>query len=381
MSPSEVLRPRAPLLLAVLGVVTCSTAVVLHPRAAQSAAAQTWPPFVLISGLLLVGLVCEVDGLFAAAGQLIAHRARNGLVLYICAVGLVVGVTALLNLDTSVAFLTPVLIYAARRRGEGEAPLLYGCLLLSNAGSLFLPGSNLTNLIVLGNLSMRGGEFFRNTALAGLGAVLVTAAIVGWRYRNQLRATVRPSASVDRPTFGVGLVAVGLSTVFVLLLRNPALPVALVGVTAVAVRVRPISRGLAKGRDAVGVPVLVGLFGIAVALGTVGRVWVGPTTLMAHLDAWETACVGAVASVLFNNLPAASILAARTPPHPLALLVGLNIGPNVFVTGSLSWVLWWRAAKSVDARPSLTTATRLGLLSAPLAMAVALVGLRLGGVH
>ena len=68
----------------------------------------------------------------------------------------------LLNLDTSVTFLTPVLVYAARSRGEGEAPLLYACLLLSNAGFLLLPGSNLTNLIVLGHLHLSGGAFLRN---------------------------------------------------------------------------------------------------------------------------------------------------------------------------------------------------------------------------
>ena len=38
-----------------------------------------------------------------------------------------------------------------------------------------------------------------------------------------------------------------------------------------------------------GLPVLVGLFGLAVALGTLGRSWSGPATLLSHLDAWGTA--------------------------------------------------------------------------------------------
>ena len=80
---------------------------------------------------------------------------------------------------------------------------------------------------------------------------------------------------------------------------------------------------------------LIGLFGIATALGTLGRSWSGPATLLAHLDPAGTAAVAAVASVLVNNLPAASLLAARVPPHPYPLLVGLDIGPNLFVTGSL----------------------------------------------
>jgi arsenical pump membrane protein len=66
------------------------------------------------------------------------------------------------------------------------------------------------------------------------------------------------------------------------------------------------------------------------------------------------------------------LLAARTPRHPFALLVGLDLGPNLFVTGSLSWILWLRAARSVGARPSVAEASRLGAVAVPLSMAAAL---------
>lgn len=99
----------------------------------------------LVTGLLLVGLVANSDGLFAAAGYRAARMTASPAILFAGAAVLVGLVSATLNLDTSVAFLTPVLTLAARSRGSGEAPLLYGCLLLSNAGSLLLPGSNLTN--------------------------------------------------------------------------------------------------------------------------------------------------------------------------------------------------------------------------------------------
>jgi arsenical pump membrane protein len=76
--------------------------------------------------------------------------------------------------------------------------------------------------------------------------------------------------------------------------------------------------------------------------------------------------------VLVNNLPAASLLAARAPEHPFALLIGLNLGPNLFVTGSLAWMLWLRAARTAGARPSITKASRIGVLAVPLSMAAAL---------
>jgi arsenical pump membrane protein len=130
-----------------------------------------------------------------------------------------------------------------------------------------------------------------------------------------------------------------------------------------------------------GLPVLVGLFGLAVAFGTLGRSWSGPARLLTHLDAWGTAAVAALTSVLINNLPAASLLAARKPPHPFSLLVGLNVGPNLFVTGSLAWVLWLRSARAAGARPDIAKAGLLGLVSVPLSIAAALGVLAAGGLH
>ena len=371
---------RAPWILAVIGCLGAATAIALYPDAARAAAAQDWPPFVLVSGLLLVGLVAEEDGLFAAAGAWFARLAPNGFLLYGGAAVLVAAVTTVLNLDTSVAFLTPVLVYTARQRGQGEVALLYACLLLSNAGSLLLPGSNLTNLIVLGHLHLSGADFFRHMAPAWLASVVVTAVVIGVAERHSLRASIAGGGKVkvQRPVLGIGLIAVLAVTVLVLVLHSPALPVAVVGLVSVSLRAPSRTERGARALDVLGVPVLIGLFAVAVALGTLGRVWSGPTTMLSHLDIWGTAVVAAGTSVLVNNLPAASLLAARTPPHPFALLVGLNIGPNLFVTGSLAWVLWLRAARSAGAEPSVAKASRLGVIAVPLAMAAALGMLTIG---
>ena len=145
--------------VAVLGLGAATAALAASPHQARSAAAQPWAPFVLVTGLILIGVVAGGDGLFRAAGGLLARSARRGVSLFAGAALLIVVVTATLNLDTSVVFLTPVLVAAARQRGSAEAALLYGSLLLANASSLFLPGSNLTNLIVLGHHPLSGGAF------------------------------------------------------------------------------------------------------------------------------------------------------------------------------------------------------------------------------
>jgi arsenical pump membrane protein len=359
-------------LLAAVGIVGLLVVTALSPPDSRAAMSQDWPPFVLVAGLLLIGVVANADGVFAAVGQRLAWSVKGGPALFVGAMAMVGVVTALLNLDTSVAFLTPVLVYAARSRGGKEAPFLYGCLLLSNAGSLLLPGSNLTNLIVIGHRHLSGVQFLSHMWEPALAAFCVTAAVVAWVHRHQLQVDVRPPGRPGRPRLGLGLVAIGAAAVLVVGLSSPALPVLLVGVSAVGMLLATRRDRLVHVVGVLNLPVLVGLFGVAVALGALGRSWSGPSLLLAHVDLWGTAGLAAVSSVLVNNLPAASILAARTPPHPFALLIGLNLGPNLFMTGSLAWYLWLRTAHLVGARPSVAKVSAIGAVAVPLSMAAAL---------
>jgi arsenical pump membrane protein len=366
-------------LLAVVGLSGLVVAFALRPSDAAQATAQDWSPFVLVGGLLLIGLVADGDGLFAAVGARLASLTRNGVILFAGSVVLVGAVTATLNLDTSVAFVTPVLVHTARSRRAGEPALLYGCLLLSNAGSLLLPGSNLTNLIVLGHLHLTGGQFAARMWLPWLGALVVTAAVVAVGERRSLQSEGAVPEALPRPRLGLGLAAVVAATVLVIVTRESALPVLAIGAGAGVVRVAQGRLQLGRVWAVLGVPVLAGLFGAAVALGTLGRAWTGPAVLLSHLSGWATAGFAAAATVLVNNLPAASMLAARTPDHPFQLLIGLNLGPNLCVTGSLAWLLWLRSARGAGAQPSLARASGLGAIAVPLSIAVAVAALAVTG--
>ena len=365
--------------LAAVGVFALVAAAVTRPGDTGAAASQDWSPFVLVTGLLLIGIVADDDGLFAAVGHQLGRAAPSGSILYVGAAVMIGLVTAVLNLDTSVAFLTPVLIYTARSRGQSEAALLYGCLLLSNAGSLFLPGSNLTNLIVLGHRHLNGGAFLAKMWAPALAALVVTALVVAAFERRSFRGSVAQPDRPEKPVLGLGVLAVALAIVLVVVLSSPALPVAVVGVTAIGIRLASKKDEPAHVAQVLGVPVLVGLFGVAVALGTLGRAWSGPASLLSHLGTWGTAFFAAVTSIVVNNLPAASLLAARAPQHPFSLLIGLNLGPNLFVTGSLAWLLWLRTARSAGAQPSIADASRIGAVAVPLSMAAALALLTLTG--
>jgi arsenical pump membrane protein len=382
--------------LAAGGAGAAVAGAALTGPAAAAAAAQTWPAFVLVGGLLLIGLVAAGDGLFAAAGVRLAGVARSDWALFAGFGALVVVVTALLNLDTSVAFLTPVAVHTGRRRGEAAAVLVSACVLLSNAGSLLLPGSNLTNLIVLGHLHLAGGRFAARMALPWLAAWVLTAGVIAWGGRSALgggKYQLALGGGEDRPAPGggegqperrravIGMAAVTAAVAAVVALSDPAPEVLAIGVAAVGVRL--VQRRLAPGQvwDVLGVPVLVGLFGFAVGMGALGRSWPTLSRSLAHLDPWATAAVGAAATVVVNNLPAAALLSARAPAHPFALLIGLNVGPNLFVSGSLAWVLWYGAARTAGAKPDVRRTVRLGAASAPFALAAAVAVLVLVGAR
>ena len=334
-------------------------------HAILAATGQAWPPFVLVTGLLLVGTVAAEDELFEAAGARLARLPLRPRALLIVLLGLVAAVTAVLNLDTAAVFLTPVLVHAARRRGVDERPFLYGSVFMANAASMLLPGSNLTNMLVLTRDPLAGTGFGAQMLPAWLAACALTAAFMAFTFRLQ----AGKPADVEAPAlqFGLGAAGTAAAAILVLLLRNPALPVLALGVTASLLRRR---------LPHLETRMLAILFPLTIGLGTLARVWNGPSHLLDSSGSWTAAGIGAAASVLVNNLPAAVLLSASPPAHPGALLLGLDLGPNLAVTGSLSAFLWLQAARTVGAEASIAVYSRLGVLLVPLTLAAALTALR-----
>ena len=339
----------------------------------SAATDQAWPPFVLVSGLLLIGLVANRDGLFEQAGRRLQAVPGAPLALFAACLLLVAVVTAVLNLDTAVVFLTPVLVHAARRRGVEEEAFLYGAVFMANASSLYLPGSNLTNLLVLDHQPISGATFAAHMFVTALAATLATVLGLFLLFRRRLRGTSGHDAQRENwDAVGLGLPGAVAAAVLTIALRNPAIPVLVVGLTLAAIELR---RGRLQWReilDAIGPAVLLSLFLVCVALGVLARSWDGPALLLGGSGRWGTAGIGALASVMINNLPAAVLLSAQPVAHPSALLLGLNVGPNIAATGSLSAYLWWRAAHQVRAQPSFAAFSRRG---APLALFALLIAL------
>jgi arsenical pump membrane protein len=193
---------------------------------------------------------------------------------------------------------------------------------------------------------------------AWIAACAITAAFLAVVFRLE----ESEAQNVEPPPLplGVGAGATLAAAVLVVLLKNAALPVLAVGLVATALR---------RIQPRLDARVLAPLFAVAVSLGAGARLWHGPTHLLDSSGVWATAGIGALASVLLNNLPAAVLLSAHPAAHPDALLLGLDIGPNLVFTGSLSAVLWLQAAHAVGAHPSLRDYSRLGVILVPVTLA------------
>lgn len=368
-------RPGAPA-VGVVALVASAAAVaavaVVVPSHAASALAADWPPFVLVAALCALGYVAHLDGAFTWVAQRCARIGRGPARRFTVLMAMVALVTITLNLDTAVVFVTPVVILAARRRGDRVDGALYGSIVMANASSLLLVGSNLTNLLVLRHSTITSATYAREAVVPGLCALVVTALVVGVLCRPADWKGEGPAPAAAPRPHAETTVAIGVAIVLMVVVRDPAIPVLLVAVVALLVTgLRRGPRVWLAALPAVSPLTLLTLLALSVVAGALGRQWL-TSTAVAH-GTWTPALVGAGASVVINNLPAASLLAAHSVGAPVPLLIGLDVGPNLFVTGSLAWVLWWRATRQAGLRPSLARAVLVGATSTIVALPAAVV--------
>ena len=385
---AAVVRPRwAPEALVALGGGALLVAVgALDWSDATDEARAIGPTLALLAGLLVLGDGCERAGLFDALAARIAGSAggspRRLLALVFAAAA---AVTAVLGLDATVVLLTPAAFAAARRARLDARPSLYACTHLANTASVLLPVSNLTNL-----LAFRASDlsFTRFAALMVLPWAAMLAVewlgLTRW-FAGELDAPPgrAPDGAPRLPRTPLAVLAATFAG-FVLaqpLGVDPAWP-AVAGAAAMvaAERVRP-----PDVLRAVDLPLLAFVLGLAVIVRAVGDNGAGDLVedllpsgdgLLALLGA---TAVAAVLANLVNNVPAVLLLlpaaAAAGPAVVLAVLIGVNAGPNLTPTGSLATLLWRRVLRDREAEPSLGEFLRLGALTVPPALILGTVAL------
>jgi arsenical pump membrane protein len=376
---------------AVLAIATGA----ISPHGAQATALRLGPVVGFLAAVLVLAQLCQDEGLFRACGAWLARGDRPGRPSRLLArvFGMASVVTAVLSLDATVVLLTPVVFATAARRGVRAKPYVYGCTHLANSASLLLPVSNLTNLLAFAVCGLSFTRFAGLMALPWLAAIAAEYLVFRRFFRTDLAAA--PAAApadgpVAVPAFALAILAATLAGFAVTSLAgiNPAWAAA-AGATVLAVRAltrRDASPGAIWRAADVPFLAFVLALGIVVAAvtqnglgGALQRVIPGGTSLPALL---VTAALAAAAANVINNLPAVLVLlplaAPAGPGAVLAVLLGVNIGPNLTYAGSLATLLWRRVLREHDAEPDLGEFTRLGLLTVPTALTLATVALWAG---
>ncbi|MFD8704899.1 SLC13 family permease [Kitasatospora sp. NPDC059648] len=381
--------PEAVVAVPAAGLVVATGAI--PPAHALAEAQRLGPVIGFLAAVLVLAQLCDDEGLFQACGAWMARTSAGSarrLLVQVFAVASVV--TAVLSLDATVVLLTPVVFATAARLGARPKPHLYACTHLSNTASLLLPVSNLTNLLAFAASGLSFTRFAALMVLPWLAAIGVEYVVLRRFFAADLEAAVPVPAGAQAPQmplFALFTVA-GTLAGFVLTSAvgiDPAWA-ALAGALVLAVRalVRRRTTPAAIVRSAA-VPFLA----FVLALGVVVRAVVdnGLASALGHLVPHGTslaallglAALAAVLANVINNLPATLVLLPLAVPSGagavLAVLLGVNIGPNLTYAGSLATLLWRRIVREHDGEVGLGEFTRLGLLVVPAALVLAVVAL------
>lgn len=367
-------------------VIVVLTGALSFTEARDEVAAMT-PTVIFLVAVLILAHAADALDVFHWVSQVLRRQSRRDprrLLGYVFAAAAMT--TAILSLDATVVLLTPAVIVAARSIGASPRPPSYAAAHLSNTASTLLPVSNLTNLIAFSATGLTFLHFTALMALPWIVAILIEYLIFRIFFRTELSpvAPVGPVASATHappPTLPLVVIAATLlgfaASGFVGV--EPAW-VAVAGACALGgVALRRRRTNLARMLYAADLwfcafVLVLGVVVAALAHGPIGdavaKVLPSDTTFVSLL------IVGAVAALtanLVNNLPATLLMiAALGPSAPpgllLAMLIGVNLGPNLTYVGSLATMLWRRVATSVGAAPTLATFTRLGLATTPLTL-------------
>ncbi len=395
-----VIRPRGwpEAVVAVPAAVILIGAGAIGVSGAITEARQLGPVIGFLAAILVLAHLCDDDGLFQACGAWMArsgtgHPTAAGARRLLAQVFVIASVTtAVLSLDATVVLLTPVVFATASRLDVRARPQVYACTHLANSASLLLPVSNLTNLLAFAASGLAFGRFAALMALPWLAVIGTEYAVFTRFFAADL--SVRPGRDhQDRadaapwPVFTlavVGLTLAGFAAASAAGV-NPAW-VAFAGAAVLA------ARALARGRvapvalvRAADLPFLLFVLGLGIVvkavvvngLGTaLAPLLPGGTSLPALL---ATAALAAALANVCNNLPAVLVLLPLAAPSGagavLAVLLGVNIGPNLSYTGSLATLLWRRILQRHGSAPDLGEFTRLGLLTVPAGLLVAVLAL------
>jgi arsenical pump membrane protein len=363
-------------------------------REAARELAALGPTVGFLAAVLVLAHLADEAGVFGYAGSVAARFSRGsphrllGVVFVIASV-----VTAALSLDATVVLLTPVVLATATGMRVRAKPHLYACTHLANSASLLLPVSNLTNLLAFTASGLTFARFAGLMTLPWLAVIATEYALLRRFFAGDLATPAHREptiAPVRAPRFALIVLAATLAG-FAAAEPFGVHPAWMAAGGALVLAARRLARHpLAEaGRliRAANPPFCAFVFGLGVVVlavrsggvgDLVGRLVPdrgGPLGLLA------VAVLAAVLANVVNNLPATLMLTplvAHSPGLVLAVLLGVNIGPNLTYVGSLATLLWRQILHARDHPPAAGEFLRLGALTVSACLLVGVAALWLG---
>lgn len=385
---------------AVTGAVLLIAFDLLPLRDAVAAAEKGTDVYFFLIGMMLLAEVARKEGLFDWLAEQAVGHARNSasrLFSIVYAVGTLV--TIFLSNDATAVVLTPA-VYAATRTAKVEPlPYLFACAFIANAASFVLPISNPANLVLFGARMPTLPQWLHHFLLPSIVAIAATFIMLRLSLRNSLcgGGDERDGEPIVL-TRGAAIVAAGIGATAVVLLAASAfgldlgIPTFTCGAVVTAIvlllgRKSPLS--VARDISWSVLPLVAGLFILVEGLNRTGVLPAlaeqlrQSAALAPHATSWGAGIVTAIASNLINNLPMGLIAATTTHAAQVshhvtgAVLIGVDLGPNLSVTGSLATILWLIALRREGEHVGALSFLRLGILVMPPALVLSLLALSL----
>ncbi len=382
---------------AVAGAAALLASGLLPPAAAWTAAAKGHDVYLFLVGMMLLAEVARKEGLFdwiAGHAARAARRSARRLFALVYLVGTVV--TVFLSNDATAVVLTPAVYAVARAARVEPLPYLYICAFIANAASFVLPISNPANLVVYGERLPALVPWLATFAAPSLAAIVATYVVLRWTQRRALETPLGPAPEVESLSAAGRAAGLTLALAAIVLAvasalgRDLGLPtlacglLSMVAGSAIALRSPlPVLKHVAWGV----LPLVAGLFVLVAGLEHVGAIRIIADGLVGHAgrSPEQTAFVAGLAAGLganlVNNLPlgllaGAAGQAAQAPEKVMAgLLIGVDLGPNLSITGSLATLLWLIAIRREGAHVGALRFLALGALTMPPALVLALAAL------
>lgn len=341
--------------------------------------------YLFLTGMMLLAETAREEKLFdwlAAYATRLSKGSQKRLFLLIYLAGIIV--TAFLSNDATAVVLTPA-VAAAVKAAKVDKPLPYLliCAFIANAASFILPISNPANLVIYGSHLPPLGIWLAHYTIPAVVAVTVTYILLYLTQQKQLTSKIEPDISIPNLTAGSKTALIGIAVTAVVLLVSSALgialglPTAVTGVITSAIVVLNAQKNpvkIIKGVSWAVLPLVAGLFVIVEALTKTGLTQhlnklLGNTLQQTETGAvWISGVTVAFACNLMNNLPAGLIAGNVIQSHHLpelvksSVLIGVDVGPNLSVTGSLATILWLVALRRENQTCSAWAFLKLGAL-------------------